>query len=95
VKRRARKSALPVAGLPPPIVQQIISQDDFAPRDAVFEKTVSNMQEVAARGGRLILIGDQHAAEKAGVAIEQPMPGMAVNSRRSRCSPPSHHHHHG
>ncbi len=31
----------------------------IAPRDAVFEKTVSNMQEVAARGGRLILIGDQ------------------------------------
>ena len=33
----------------------------IAPRDAVFEKTVSNMQEVAARGGRLILIGDDCA----------------------------------
>ena len=31
----------------------------IAPRDAVFEKTVSNMQEVAARGGRIILIGDK------------------------------------
>ena len=53
----------------------------IAPRDAVFEKTVSNMQEVAARGGRLILIGDSHAAEEAGVAIEHilPMPDMAVN----------------
>jgi glucosamine--fructose-6-phosphate aminotransferase (isomerizing) len=30
----------------------------IAPRDAVIEKTISNMQEVAARGGRLILIGD-------------------------------------
>ena len=30
----------------------------IAPTDAVYEKTVSNMQEVAARGGRLILIGD-------------------------------------
>jgi glucosamine--fructose-6-phosphate aminotransferase (isomerizing) len=30
----------------------------IAPFDAVYEKTVSNMQEVAARGGRLILIGD-------------------------------------
>jgi glucosamine--fructose-6-phosphate aminotransferase (isomerizing) len=30
----------------------------IAPRDKVLEKTVSNMQEVAARGGRLILIGD-------------------------------------
>jgi glucosamine--fructose-6-phosphate aminotransferase (isomerizing) len=53
----------------------------IAPRDAVVEKTVSNMQEVAARGGRLILIGDRHAAEEAGVAIEHvlPMPDMAVN----------------
>jgi glutamine---fructose-6-phosphate transaminase (isomerizing) len=51
----------------------------IAPRDAVFEKTVSNMQEVAARGGRLILIGDSHAAEEAGVAIEHvlAMPDMA------------------
>ncbi len=30
----------------------------IAPKDAVLEKTISNMQEVAARGGRLILIGD-------------------------------------
>ena len=52
----------------------------IAPRDAVFGKTVSNMQEVAARGGRLILIGDGHAAEDAGVAIEHvlPMPDMAA-----------------
>jgi len=46
----------------------------IAPRDAVFEKTVSNMQEVAARGGRLILIGDEHAAQEAGVAIEHVLP---------------------
>ena len=53
----------------------------IAPRDAVFEKTVSNMQEVAARGGRLILIGDRHAAEEAGVMIEHvlPMPDMGAN----------------
>ena len=34
----------------------------IAPHDAVYEKTVSNMQEVAARGGRLILIGDSRIA---------------------------------
>src|SRR5450631_1071684 len=34
----------------------------IAPRDAVIEKTISNMQEVAARGGRLILIGDESLA---------------------------------
>ncbi len=30
----------------------------IAPYDRVFEKTVSNMQEVAARGGRIILVTD-------------------------------------
>jgi glucosamine--fructose-6-phosphate aminotransferase (isomerizing) len=34
----------------------------IAPKDAVLEKTISNMQEVAARGGRLILIGDESLA---------------------------------
>ncbi len=34
----------------------------IAPKDAVIEKTISNMQEVAARGGRLILIGDEFLA---------------------------------
>jgi glucosamine--fructose-6-phosphate aminotransferase (isomerizing) len=32
---------------------------------AVFEKTVSNMQEVAARGGRIILISDPKGVEEA------------------------------
>src|SRR5690606_22801676 len=30
----------------------------IAPHDRIFEKTVSNMQEVAARGGKIILITD-------------------------------------
>jgi glucosamine--fructose-6-phosphate aminotransferase (isomerizing) len=53
----------------------------IAPRDAVFEKTVSNMQEVAARGGRIVLIGEKHAAEEAAVAIEHflAMPDMGAN----------------
>jgi glucosamine--fructose-6-phosphate aminotransferase (isomerizing) len=34
----------------------------LAPNDGVLEKTISNMQEVAARGGRLILIGDSRLA---------------------------------
>ena len=42
----------------------------IAPHDNVLEKTVSNMQEVAARGGRIILVGDAHAKEEAGVAFE-------------------------
>ena len=37
-----------------------------APHDKVFEKTVSNMQEVAARGGRIILLTDPTGAAHAG-----------------------------
>ncbi len=39
----------------------------IAPYDRVFEKTVSNMQEVAARGGRIILITDPKGAREASV----------------------------
>ncbi|WP_152047833.1 glutamine--fructose-6-phosphate transaminase (isomerizing) [Aureimonas psammosilenae] len=39
----------------------------IAPHDAVFEKTVSNMQEVAARGGRIILLTDETGARAAPV----------------------------
>ncbi|HZC56973.1 MAG TPA: glutamine--fructose-6-phosphate transaminase (isomerizing) [Xanthobacteraceae bacterium] len=43
----------------------------IAPHDKVFEKTVSNMQEVAARGGRLILMTDvKGASVAAGQAAE-------------------------
>ena len=38
-----------------------------APHDAVFEKTVSNMQEVAARGGRIVLISDATGAAEHGL----------------------------
>ncbi len=39
----------------------------IAPHDRVFEKTVSNMQEVAARGGRIILMTDARGAREAPV----------------------------
>lgn len=39
----------------------------IAPFDRVFEKTVSNMQEVAARGGRIILVTDHKGAEAAAI----------------------------
>ena len=39
----------------------------IAPFDDIFEKTVSNMQEVAARGGKIILITDQEGANAAGI----------------------------
>ena len=37
----------------------------IAPHDAVFEKTVSNMQEVAARGGKILLLTDARGAREA------------------------------
>ncbi len=48
----------------------------IAPRDHWFEKTVSNMQEVAARGGQIIMIGPKGIAAEAAIeavgAIEMP-----------------------
>lgn len=37
----------------------------LAPRDALFDKTVSNMQEVMARHGKVVLITDRKGAEAA------------------------------
>jgi len=39
----------------------------IAPHDQVFEKTVSNMQEVAARGGAIILMTDARGAAEAAI----------------------------
>src|SRR5690606_2801407 len=39
----------------------------IAPYDRIFDKTVSNMQEVAARGGQIILITDEAGARHATV----------------------------
>jgi glucosamine--fructose-6-phosphate aminotransferase (isomerizing) len=38
-----------------------------APHDRVFDKTVSNMQEVIARGGRIILVTDPKGAKEAAI----------------------------
>jgi glucosamine--fructose-6-phosphate aminotransferase (isomerizing) len=40
-----------------------------APSDELMEKTLSNMQEVAARGGRIILITDEEGARTVGEGI--------------------------
>ncbi|HUE46873.1 MAG TPA: glutamine--fructose-6-phosphate transaminase (isomerizing), partial [Aestuariivirgaceae bacterium] len=43
----------------------------IAPRDDLFDKTMSNMEEVAARGGRIVLITDEKgAAENGARAME-------------------------
>ena len=51
----------------------------IAPFDRVFEKTVSNMQEVAARGGKIILVTDPQGAKEATIEsmITLILPDMA------------------
>ena len=44
-----------------------------APQDDLFDKTVSNMQEVAARGGKIVLVSNA-TAERAGCEIEAHLP---------------------
>ena len=48
----------------------------IAPSGPLFEKTVSNMQEVRARGGKIVLISDAHGIAEAGegcmATIEMP-----------------------
>lgn len=41
----------------------------MAPHDGLFDKTVSNMQEVMARGGRVVLVSDARAANEAGDGV--------------------------
>jgi len=51
----------------------------IAPHDRVFEKTVSNMQEVAARGGKIILVTDPKGAQEATIEslVTLTLPEMA------------------
>ncbi|MEM6277398.1 MAG: glutamine--fructose-6-phosphate transaminase (isomerizing) [Pseudomonadota bacterium] len=41
----------------------------MAPRDGLFDKTISNMQEVMARGGRMVLVTDKAGAKEAGEGV--------------------------
>ena len=53
----------------------------IAPKDRLMEKTISNMQEVAARGGRIILISDGSVAEEASLELAHflKMPAMGAD----------------
>ena len=51
------------------LVDQHVPVIVMAPRDRLFEKTVSNMQEVMARGGQVLLITDQKGAAEAGHGV--------------------------
>jgi glucosamine--fructose-6-phosphate aminotransferase (isomerizing) len=48
------------------LIDQSVPVIVIAPTDALFEKTVSNMQEVMARGGKVVMISDEAGLAKAG-----------------------------
>jgi hypothetical protein len=62
----------------------------IAPRDELYEKTISNMEEVAARGGKIVLITDDLShkdnAQKTFRHIRVPM-RMRLSARLSTPSP--------
>jgi glucosamine--fructose-6-phosphate aminotransferase (isomerizing) len=59
----------------------------IAPYDKVFEKTVSNMQEVAARGGKLILVTDAAGADAATAANCDPLATLTLPAVPATVSP--------
>jgi glutamine---fructose-6-phosphate transaminase (isomerizing) len=59
----------------------------IAPHDKVFEKTVSNMQEVAARGGRLILMTDAQGAKVAHAADGQSIVTLTLPTVHAAVAP--------
>jgi glucosamine--fructose-6-phosphate aminotransferase (isomerizing) len=62
----------------------------IAPHDRVFDKTVSNMQEVAARGGRIILVTDSTGAQAAAIesAVTLTIPDMPATIAPIVCAVP-------
>lgn len=58
------------------LIDELVPVIVLAPSGPLFEKTVSNMQEVRARGGKIVLISDAKGLEEAGegciATIEMP-----------------------
>ncbi|HEY9010612.1 MAG TPA: glutamine--fructose-6-phosphate transaminase (isomerizing) [Devosia sp.] len=52
------------------LVDELMPVIVVAPSDELMEKTLSNMQEVAARGGKIILITDEDGAKAAGQGVD-------------------------
>ncbi|CUH80236.1 glutamine--fructose-6-phosphate transaminase (isomerizing) [Tropicibacter naphthalenivorans] len=48
------------------LIDQSVPVVVMAPKDSLFEKTISNMQEVMARGGKVVLVTDAAGASIAG-----------------------------
>jgi glucosamine--fructose-6-phosphate aminotransferase (isomerizing) len=59
----------------------------IAPYDRVFEKTVSNMQEVAARGGKLILVTDAEGEAAVKAANCEPLATLTLPAVSATVTP--------
>ena len=66
------------------LIDEILPVIVIAPHDSIYEKTVSNMQEVAARGGRIILISDREGLHAAGL---KPVAGIEMPKMNPRFAP--------
>ena len=60
------------------LIEETVPVIVIAPRDHLFDKTVSNMQEVAARDGKITMISDGDAAST-GCAVETLLPVPTVH----------------
>jgi glucosamine--fructose-6-phosphate aminotransferase (isomerizing) len=62
------------------LIDETIPVIVIAPHDRVFEKTLSNMEEVAARGGKIILVTDPKGAKEAAMdqMVTLTLPDMAA-----------------
>ncbi len=53
------------------LVDEVMPVIVVAPSDELMEKTLSNMQEVAARGGQIILVTDEDGAKRIGEGVAE------------------------
>ncbi|OYV55168.1 MAG: glutamine--fructose-6-phosphate transaminase (isomerizing), partial [Legionella sp. 21-45-4] len=49
-----------------------------APNDALLEKLKSNLQEISARGGKLVVFGDETRTWSAGLMVSIPIPAAGI-----------------
>ncbi|MEP7240993.1 MAG: glutamine--fructose-6-phosphate transaminase (isomerizing) [Devosia sp.] len=62
------------------LVDEVMPVIVVAPSDELMEKTLSNMQEVAARGGRIILVTDEEGKKHIGHAVAETIVVPKVSS---------------
>ncbi len=61
------------------LIDRMVPVIVLAPRDTLFEKTVSNMQEVMARQGKVLLISDAEGVAEAGDGVWKSLTMPAVS----------------